>query len=63
MHETIAYLIDDREWRCKCPCCGHVNVLESLDTIEEQLLREGEEIEYWCELCDNELIVKGNYNN
>lgn len=52
------------EYYVACPKCGEIIYLNDIDEDEREMLDDGEDyIEYWCDECDTELLVKGPNRN
>lgn len=48
------------EYYVTCPNCGEITYLNDIDEEERDILDDGEDaIEYWCDNCDNTIIVQG----
>lgn len=50
---------DDNCFVCVCPNCRELVFMTEISEEEEELLRDGEMIEYWCDECDENLLVSG----
>lgn len=64
MNVIAKYDKDTKEYYIICPKCKEVCYLTEITDIEEEMLDDGEDvIEYWCEECDTELLVRGPKRN
>lgn len=60
MNTVNGYRENGEDFVCTCPKCGHENEMYDIDREEKDILIDGGEIHYWCQHCDNEMIVIGN---
>lgn len=50
---------DNNCFVCTCPNCRETVLMTGLSEEEEEILRDGDVVEYWCDECDETLIVRG----